>query len=151
MPEESNRSGGTPEPAQQKPPKPRASTARIVLAAVGVLLIALCGLAFYTGKVSVQEQKYDVGSRPRKDVDLDRMGNVVYAVKDVPEGGTIEANALEEKQISASKLPLDALQSASEAVGQVAKYGIAAGQIVSRHDLQPKRQTKNKSSKALAR
>jgi pilus assembly protein CpaB len=60
---------------------------------------------------------------------------VVYSVKDIPEGATVSADALEEKEIEAGKVPPDAFSSSSMAVGRVAKYGISAGQIVSQHDL----------------
>lgn len=62
---------------------------------------------------------------------------VVYAIKDVPEGQTIPAEALEERQIERSKSPQDAIASSSMVAGHVAKYGIAQNQIVSQHDLQP--------------
>lgn len=67
----------------------------------------------------------------------DSKGKVVYAIKDIPEGGTINEEQLEEKEISATKIPQDALTSASLCVGRNAKYGISQGQIVSQHDLAP--------------
>ena len=60
---------------------------------------------------------------------------VVYTTQDVPEGATIPTEALEERSILASRLPQDAITSASLAAGRVAKYGIAKGSIVSQHDL----------------
>ncbi len=68
---------------------------------------------------------------------LNRMGTVVYAIKDVKEGDTIPSDALEEKKIEASKVPQDALSSTSLATGRTAKYGISQGHIVSQHDLAP--------------
>lgn len=67
----------------------------------------------------------------------DARGKVVYAIKDIPEGGTINEDQLEEKEISATKIPQDALTSASLCVGRNAKFGISQGQIVSQRDLAP--------------
>ena len=62
---------------------------------------------------------------------------VVYIVKDIPEGSTIPADALEEKEIEMSRAPMDSVASSSMAAGRVAKFGMQAGQIVSTHDLAP--------------
>ena len=135
MVEESGGNGGTAEPVKPKVPKPKASTAKVVFIVVGVLLVGLCGLAFVNGKVNEQEHAFDVGNRPRL-FDENKKGPVVYTIKDVPPGAVIGADAIEEKQIEAAKIPQDAVTSGSAAVGQVAKYGLSAGQIVSMHDLQ---------------
>jgi pilus assembly protein CpaB len=68
---------------------------------------------------------------------LSAKGKVIFATKDVPEGQPIPSDALEEKEIEASKVPPDALTSASLAAGRIAKYGISANQMVSQHDLAP--------------
>jgi pilus assembly protein CpaB len=68
---------------------------------------------------------------------MNQKGKVVYTIKDIPEGQTIPTEALEEREIEQSKIPQDALTSASLAAGRVAKYGIPTGQIVSQHDLAP--------------
>lgn len=65
----------------------------------------------------------------------EQTGMVVYAIKDIPEGYEISTEALEERELSYSKIPVDAITSASLAHGRNAKYGIAQGQIVSQHDL----------------
>ncbi len=67
----------------------------------------------------------------------EQTGIVVYAIKDIPEGYEISTEALEERELSYSKIPQDAITSASLAHGRNAKYGIASGQIVSQHDLAP--------------
>lgn len=68
----------------------------------------------------------------------DAKTTAVFAVKDIAEGQEIPIEALETRQIEKGKMPADALESASLAAGRVAKYGIAAGNVVSQHDLQPR-------------
>ncbi len=65
-------------------------------------------------------------------------GVVVYAIKDVPEGNTIELDALEEREMEVSKIPQDALMSAGVIAGRIAKYGISSGQIINQHDIAPR-------------
>ncbi len=61
---------------------------------------------------------------------------LVYAVKDVPEGTEISADAVEVRMIPEfNTVPEDAFTSVSDVTGKIAKYGIAAGAIVSQHDL----------------
>ncbi len=106
-----------------------------------LMLLIIIGLAvlvtmMVTGKMTSQEQEL---AEKKKDLEakLQAKGKVVYAVKDISEGQTIPSDALEEKEVEQSKIPMDALTSASLAAGRVAKYGIAQGQIVSQHDLAP--------------
>ncbi len=106
-----------------------------------VMLLIIIGLAvvvtmMVTGKVSEQEKDF---AQKKADLEakMSAKGKVVYAIKDIPEGQTIPSDALEEKEIESSKIPQDALTSASLAAGRVAKYGISQGQIVSQHDLAP--------------
>ncbi|HEY9785977.1 MAG TPA: Flp pilus assembly protein CpaB [Candidatus Obscuribacterales bacterium] len=106
-----------------------------------VMLLIIIGLAvvvtmMVTGKVSESETKYaqQVEEMKRR---AEAKGKVVYAVKDIPEGQTIPTEALEERELEQTKIPQDAITSATLAAGRVAKYGIASGQIVSQHDLAP--------------
>jgi Flp pilus assembly protein CpaB len=106
-----------------------------------LMLLIIIGLAvlvtmMVTGRMSQQEQELEA---KKKDLEakMSAKGKVVYAIKDIPEGQTIPSDALEEKEIEQSKIPQDALTSASLAAGRVAKYGISQGQIVSQHDLAP--------------
>lgn len=62
---------------------------------------------------------------------------VVYVTKDIPEGEIIAADALEEKEIEATRTPQDAITSAPIAIGQAVKFGVNSGQILSSHDLAP--------------
>ncbi len=66
---------------------------------------------------------------------MSQKGKVVYTIKDIPEGQAIPTEALEERDIEQSKIPQDAITSASLAAGRVAKFGMTSGQIVSQHDL----------------
>lgn len=60
---------------------------------------------------------------------------VVYAAKDIAQGDTITADALQEKEEQVSKIPADAMSGTTSVVGRVAKFGIQSGQIVSSRDL----------------
>lgn len=106
-----------------------------------LMLLIIIGLAvlvtmMVTGRVSQQQADFEA---KKKDLEakMSAKGKVVYATKDIPEGQAIPTDALEEKEIEQSKIPMDALTSASLASGRVAKYGISQGQIVSQHDLAP--------------
>lgn len=104
-----------------------------------VMLLIIIGLAvvvtmMVTGKVSEQETTFKA-KQAELESKMNAKGKVVYTVKDIPEGATIPTEALEEREIEQSKIPQDAITSASLAAGRVAKYGISAGQIVSQHDL----------------
>ncbi len=109
-----------------------------------VLIAAIVTLAFVvawmvTSKISSGEQIY-AEKQKELDAKYSAKATVVYAIKDIPEGQTIPSEALEERQIEQSKVPADALTTASLASGRVTKYGVASGQIVSQHDLQPQGQ-----------
>jgi len=58
---------------------------------------------------------------------------VVYAAKNIEEGQIIPAEALEERDVDASKAPIDAFTSTNAVVGQQAAYPVPAGQIISQH------------------
>ncbi|HEY9714289.1 MAG TPA: Flp pilus assembly protein CpaB [Chroococcales cyanobacterium] len=106
-----------------------------------VMLLIIIGLAvvvtmMVTGKVSESENTFKA-KEAELSAKMNAKGKVVYTVKDIPEGQTIPTEALEEREIEQSKIPADAITSASLAAGRVAKYGISTGQIVSQHDLAP--------------
>lgn len=106
-----------------------------------VMLLIIIGLAvvvtmMVTGKVSEQEKTFQ-SKQAELEQKMNAKGKVVYTIKDIPEGQTIPTEALEEREIENSKIPQDAITSASLAAGRVAKYGISTGQIVSQHDLAP--------------
>jgi pilus assembly protein CpaB len=103
-----------------------------------VMLLIIVGLAvvvtmMVTGKMGQEKAEYD-SKMKALEAQQAQKAKVVYSVKDIPEGATVSADALEEKEIEAGKVPPDAFSSSSMAVGRVAKYGIPAGQIVSAHD-----------------
>jgi len=105
------------------------------------MLLVIVGLAvvvtmMVTGKMN-EGQEQLTKERQAMEAKQNEKSKVVYTVKDIPEGATITADALEEKDCEASKVSPDALQASSSAVGRVAKYGIPAGQIVSQHDMAP--------------
>jgi pilus assembly protein CpaB len=106
-----------------------------------VMLVVIVGLAvvvtiMVTGKVNEQETAFKARTA-ELETKMSQKGKVVYTIKDIPEGQSIPTEALEEREIEQSKIPQDAITSASLAAGRVAKYGIATGTIVSQHDLAP--------------
>jgi pilus assembly protein CpaB len=106
-----------------------------------VMLLIIVGLAvvvtmMVTGKMSESQAELE-RERAAMTAKASEKVKVVYTTKDIPEGATIGADALEEKDCEVGKVPADALQSSSYAVGRIAKYGIPAGQIMSQHDMAP--------------
>jgi len=91
-----------------------------------VMLLIIIGLAvvvtmMVTGKVSEQEKTFQ-SKQAELEQKMNAKGKVVYTIKDIPEGQTIPTEALEEREIEQSKIPQDAITSASLAAGRVAKY-----------------------------
>lgn len=106
-----------------------------------VILLVIIGLAvlvtmMVTGKMGESEKMAKQQEEALK-AKYEQKGKCVYAIKDIPEGATIPADALEEREELTSKIPPDALGNTSLAIGRIAKYGIPAGQLVSQHDLAP--------------
>jgi pilus assembly protein CpaB len=106
----------------------------------GIVLLAFVVAWMVTTKINSGEQLY-AEKQKELDAKYSAKATVVYAIKDIPEGQTIPSEALEERQIEQSKMPEDALTTATLATGRVTKYGVASGQIVSQHDLQPQGQS----------
>jgi len=106
-----------------------------------VMLLVIIGLAvvvtmMVTGKMS-QSEKEAAEQKAALEAKYNQKSKVVYSNKDIPEGSTISADALEEREVEVGKVPQDALATTSSAVGRIAKYGIPAGQVVSQHDMAP--------------
>jgi len=104
-----------------------------------VMLLIIIGLAvlvtmMVTGRMGESERLAKEQEAALK-AKYEQKSKIVYAVKDIPEGATISAADLEEKEELTSKVPPDALASSSLAVGRIAKYGIPQGAIVSARDL----------------
>ncbi len=104
-----------------------------------VLLTVLIGLAALVTFIVMGKTQESEEQLRMKQLDLEARssakGKVVYAIKDIGENEVIKSESLEERLIPQSKIPVDALTSASLASGRISKYGISAGQIVSQHDL----------------
>jgi len=105
------------------------------------MLLIIVGLAvvvtmMVTGTMSSEKRAADE-QKAALEAKYNQKATVVYSTKDIPDGATISADSLEEKQVEVGKVPVDALASASLAIGRVAKNGVPAGQIVSQHDLAP--------------
>lgn len=104
-----------------------------------VMLLVIVGLAvvvtmMVTGKMSESESRLK-----QREAEIDaqskQTASVVYASKDIPEGATISADCLEEKQVPAGQKPMNALENSSMAVGRISKGPITAGNIVTVNDL----------------
>jgi len=104
-----------------------------------VMLLIIIGLAvvvtmMVTNQMTEEKAKLDDQKRILTD-QMNAKGKAVYAVKDIPEGTTILAEMVEEKELPEAKIPIDAVRASAMATARVAKAAIAAGQIVSQHDL----------------
>jgi pilus assembly protein CpaB len=103
------------------------------------MLAGIAGLAFLVTYAinSRLTQIQTISDLRIKDVQdrENQRSRVVFALKDISEGDSISADAIEERQIQTGRAPEDALTASSLALGKVAKYGIAAGQIISQHDI----------------
>lgn len=130
---------GSAEDGKQQSPKRKRATGRIILTVVGVCLLCICGYFYYTGKTGEQEHKFDSANGARMLEMEQHRQKVVYAIKEIPDGSKFTRSSLEEsleeREIPAYKVPLDAVASASDLIGRVAKYEIPPGQIISEHDL----------------
>lgn len=109
----------------------RVPPAAMLLAIVGLALLA--ALVIST-EMTKREQDYQLRIKAVSDEEK-ATGDVVYVVKDLQGGQTISSDALEVRKISLRRVPPDAVGSPSLAVGRIAKYGVAAGQILSTRDL----------------
>jgi pilus assembly protein CpaB len=103
------------------------------------MLLIIIGLAvvvtmMVTNQMTEEKAKLDDQKRILTD-QMNAKGKAVYAVKDIPEGTTILAEMVEEKELPEAKIPIDAVRASAMATARVAKAAIAAGQIVSQHDL----------------
>jgi SAF domain len=106
---------------------------------IGLYLVGIINRAQNHGEVLQGEVRVHL------DAKMDAKGKIVYVVQNIPKGNIIPATALEEREILQSKIPYDAIVANSLAVGKVAKYGIAAGQILSVRDIQPTKTTGSQS------
>jgi pilus assembly protein CpaB len=111
---------------------------RIPIALLLVIIVVVAGvIAMGVTSIITESQKTYEARKAELEQKANAKGKVVYTVHDIAEGQPIPGDALEEKEIEQSKIPQDAITSASLATGRIAKYGILAGQIVSQHDLAP--------------
>lgn len=121
--------------------KPKSGTLKPLYVVVSILALSLTVLA-----AEFAFMKYRPDMTPEKKTKLAKIkaeleekmkakGTVVYAIKDIPQGGYISYPYLEEKEIPQCKIPQDSIESAKDAYGRIAKYKISQGQIVSIDDL----------------
>ncbi len=103
------------------------------ICAVAIVILSGCG-GLSVDKIREQETTYQA-KQAELEAKMNAKGRIVYATKDIPEGSVVRADALEEREIEQSKIPQDAMTSASLVVGRKVKYEIGAGQIIGQHDL----------------
>jgi pilus assembly protein CpaB len=99
-----------------------------------IVILAVVVTMMVTGKMSESEKTLQT-ERDAMKAKYEQKTKIVKAVKDIPEGATISADMLSEEDVEASKAPVDAFSSSSQAVGKIAKYGIPLGQVVGNRDL----------------
>ncbi len=102
--------------------------------AISSLTLSGCATMISTGKVEEQEKIFQA-KQAELESKMNAKGTIVYAVKNIPEGTVFKVDQLAEREIEQSKIPVDAITSASIVVGRKAKYDVASGQIVSQHDI----------------
>lgn len=102
--------------------------------------IFLLGITFATSGCSALQHLSLDKTSPETNVASakpEERGVVVYAIHDIPEGSEITAESLENRELALKKIPQDAIVNERVAIGRLAKYGIATGQIISQYDLAP--------------
>lgn len=106
-----------------------------------VMLVVVLGIAvmvgmMVTGNIS-DIKKQSAEELGKIKAEQEQKTKVVYCKQEIAEGATIGSDAVEERDVEAGKAPVNALSSASQAVGRVAKYAIPAEQIMTQADLAP--------------
>jgi len=106
-----------------------------------LMLFIILGLAvvvtMYVMGIVNQSQEQLARERALQEQKASAKVKVVYATKNVEEGEIIPQEALEERDVEASKAPVDAFNSVNAVVGQQAAYPVPAGTIVSNHAIKP--------------
>jgi pilus assembly protein CpaB len=107
-----------------------------------LMLFIILGLAVVVtmlvmGKMNEGEEKVRALKAANEEA-ANQKSKVVYSTKDIEEGEMISREALEERDVEASKAPVDAFAAASAVEGNIAAYTIPAGTIISQHALKPK-------------
>jgi len=102
-----------------------------------LMLIIILGLAVVVtmlvqSKFSESEQRVAQMEKAR-DLEKNQKATIVKATKDIEKGTEITAEALEESQIEAGKVPEGAVTSKQEAQGNIAAYTITTGSPIVRH------------------
>ncbi|MBX9720822.1 MAG: Flp pilus assembly protein CpaB [Candidatus Obscuribacterales bacterium] len=107
-----------------------------------LMLLIIVGLAvtatmLYTQQSSKKDQEI-AQIKAAHELDANAKSNIVYALKDIPEGMEITADALGEKEELTSKIPTGAMSSTSAGVGMIAAYPIQSGQTVLQNAVKPR-------------
>lgn len=102
-----------------------------------LMLFIILGLAVVVtmlvmGKMNESEERV-AQTQKALEAQQNQKAMALFAAKDIEADAEITAEDLEEKEVEASKVPVDACTSKSEAMGQIAAFQIPVGQIVSRH------------------
>jgi flagella basal body P-ring formation protein FlgA len=104
---------------------------------LAVIFIVACTLLrslFFVWKSAAAQQDEEVARNKLRE---DTKGAVVFAIRDIAQGETITADAIELREIPQSQIPCDACGEISMPTGKKARYGFNRGQIVAIHDLAP--------------
>jgi pilus assembly protein CpaB len=106
-----------------------------------LMLFIILGLAvvvtMYVMGIVNQSQEQLQRERALQEQKASAKVKVVYATKNIEEGEIIPQEALEERDVEATKAPVDAFNSINAVVGQQAAYPVLAGTIVSNHAIKP--------------
>ena len=106
-----------------------------------LMLFIILGLAvvvtMYVMGIVNQSQEQLARERALTEQKASAKVKVVYATKNIEEGEIIPQEALEERDVEASRAPVDAFNSVNAVVGQQAAYPVPAGTVVSNHAIKP--------------
>lgn len=104
------------------------------MAVIFIVVCTLLGALFFVWKSAADDQAEEAAEREKR---INAKGAVVFAIRDIAQGETITADAIELREIAQSKIPSDACGEISGKAGKKARYGLVRGQIMAYHDLDP--------------
>ena len=108
---------------------------KLVLALiVSLFAVGLVSLAFHGAPKPTQLSEQQIGEL---EAEMPKEGTVVRALKDVPEGATFTEGSITEETISQNLIPSKSATSLNECIGRKSRFGVEAGRLLSKWDLDP--------------
>ena len=88
-------------------------------------------------KSAADLQAEEIANSQKREKVINAKGAVVFATRDIAAGETITADAIELREVAQAKIVGDACWEISTPAGRKTRYGMAKGQMVAKHDLNP--------------